>query len=102
MKYLVLIIAMLLIASVMTFRTRSRSRAHARLTDCPAMEDLNTQIGAASDACGHFYNLIFTEGFEAAEAKYNNCVASEVGFATYAELEQEINDVSSTCPSRRR
>ena len=102
MKYSVLIITMLLIASVMTFRTRSRSRAHARLTDCAALDELTEQLEAADGVCYLQAQHSFSSGgFDAVRAAYASCVASELGFASSDELTQHADEVQSSCPSRR-
>ena len=98
MKYTVLLVALLFLASAFTFRLRSR--AHARVT-CPAMDALDAEYTTASDKCAPLTDAYIDEtgaNWHDADIYYYNCIGTEMGLdGTEAAIDQAFREAHATC-----
>ena len=95
MKYSILLIAVLLIASVMTFRTRNRF--HARVTDCAEMMALDDAYTNASLTCGpQASEEASSSGGDFNELFYA-CISSELGMSSIQEYDEKFEAAMASC-----
>ena len=98
MKYTILLVALLFVASAFTFRLRSK--AHARVT-CPALEALDQSYTDAAEVCGPEAGAYMRDnGLTYAEANeyYYTCMGEKMGLeGTREAINQAWDDTESTC-----
>ena len=98
MKYTILLVALLFVASAFTFRLRSK--AHARVS-CPAMDALDQKYVEADVKCAPLTDAYMEEtgvGWGEADLYYYSCLGPEMGLeGTEAAIDQAFSDAYATC-----
>ena len=80
MRYTILLVALLFLASAFTFRLRSRAQAH--LADCPAMDTLDQAYVAAGEKCAPLTDAYIEEtgaNWHDADIHYYSWIGTEMG-----------------------
>ena len=102
MKYaILLLLAIISMASMLTFR--SRNRVHVHEIDCPEAQALDDKYVKADDVCSvRTNNRSRILGIRWDDEYFSQCLADELGIESMSQFDAMFKEAEEICAARAR